>query len=640
MIMKKIIAVFLCILMAVLPCTVAVNAIDSSVEITEYPVIMVAGYTSSALAKVNEDGTQQQIWGLDFNEVIKLVLKRIVQIGIGIGALTQGNAKVLADVVGKEFVNLTKDMKCNPDGTSKENVQLMFPTAESSNAKVMYDKFGDMSYQFETEIMGEAEEYIGMEKVYNFNVDFRRGAVYCANELDNFIQQVKERDNVEKVNILAVSHGGQVTATYLNLYGYKQDVDNACLTVPAIGGACLLYDILAEDINFDELNLLNFIESGMMWEDDWHWLVEAQELGFLDDVLNNLVPYLFSITGNWGSVWDFCPSDIYEEMKAKWLDPVENAQLIKDSDYMHYTIMPSMGEKLRQCIDDYGMNVSIVAGTDINSTTGKAINADGVIFTSSSTGATCADYGKRFPDGYTQINDCGGKNKVSPSMTVDASTAYLPDNTWFVSGLFHGMTFKDDYTEELMMLLTLTDELTDVYSSADYPQFHQSSNPSYAVWAAFGEKKDGFVSSDDSYITIRNLSRNDREITILGITADGMDLDFDLSGGRKIPAGGEIKVPFTGTIPQVSGAKAAINIVYRASGTITPYGQRTLDFTVVNGEKAASGSSSDSAFTGTPIESSIFSFAVDYLKQNNLFNLFSLLYSLVYSVFTRLSALF
>ncbi len=64
------------------------------------------------------------------------------------------------------------------------------------------------------------------------------------------------------------------------------------------------------------------------------------------------------------------------------------------------------------------MNISIIAGTGNNSVTGMQVNSDGIIPTYCSTGATCAPIGWRFADGYTQVNDCDGKYKVSPDMTV------------------------------------------------------------------------------------------------------------------------------------------------------------------------------------------------------------------------------
>lgn len=636
---KKTISLLLSIIMILGTCTVAANGIEKDVKITDYPIVLVAGYSSSSIIKDNADGTQEQLWGLDFNEVLSLVFKRIAKLGVGVGALTVGNADYIADVVGKEVVNLLGDMALNDDGTSPANVHTKFSTAEETNSQVLYDTYGTDAYRFEPDIMGLADTYVGKENIYNFNVDWRLGAVECAAKLDEYIQEVKAHSGKDKVNIFAVSHGGQVSATYLTLFGYKKDVDNAVLTIPAIGGAGMMYDLMKQDVKLNELNLLYFIENGLMCETDYHWLVEAQQLVFLDEVCNKLVPYLFEVAGNWGSVWDFCPTVIYEEMKDKWLDDTVNTEVIRKSDYMHYTVMPQFSTSLQKCIDDYGMNVSIIAGTDIDLTTGWEENSDGIIATAFATGATCAPYFSRFADGYTQVNPCNGLNKVSPAMTVDASTAYLPDNTWFVSGLFHGMTYWDMYTRELDMLLLLTDELTSVYSNSDYPQFHESSSPSYAVWAKFNNSPEGFISADDNALIVKNTSEEGYTLNLYGIICDGMDIQFDIPSTIKIKAGETVTVPFSGTVPAVSDTRVSLIFSYSVTGSLTPFGQRVMSFTVKNGEKPNSDAENPytSAFAKMPLDSSPLSGLITFFERIGLYNFISVFYNIFYMLSLRLA---
>lgn len=627
--------------MAFSACSFTAGAAAQESRTNGYPVVLVTGYTSANLFITNEDGTRgEKIWSIAIDEILGLVLKRIAEVGIGLGASVFGKGDYLAKVVGEEAINLLGKTACNDDGSSKYPVEVMFPTAEVSNSQVMFDEFGNDDYQFETDITKSFREYVDRSEIYNFNVDWRYGAVYCATELDDYIQQVKELTGKDKVNIFAVSHGGQVTATYLSLFGYKQDVQNAVLTVPAIRGAGILYDLLQVDMKFDELNLINFIENGLHLEEDLHWLVEAQQLGFLDDVLNKLIPYLFEVVGNWGSIWDFCPDDIYEAMKAKWLDPVKNKGLIEKSDYMHYTVMPSFSTALEKCNEEYGMHVSIIAGTDNGMTTGNPINGDGIIATSFATGATCADRGMRFADGYTQVNPCDGKYKVSPEMTVDASTAYLPDNTWFVSGLFHGMTYWDLYTRELMPILLLTDEIKDVYSDERFPQFHTSTNPCYGVWAAFDSSDEGFVSSGDKALVIKNLTWENRPVLINGITCDGMDLDFDLKPLKKIKAGESITVPFTGEIPAKSDCVVSVTISFETIGSVTPVAERTLYFTLKNGEKVTGEGGTVSLDAVTPFEKSPFAFMKGFLEKLGIYKFVSMIYTMITVLFGGISKIF
>ena len=583
--MKKLISVLLCIVL-VLSSSVTAFAAFNEEDYNGYPVIVVPGYSSSAQYRIDENGEKVHVWGIDYNEIIVALLKNIAEVGINIGALANGNGKALGKTVGREFAKLYYDMACNPDGSSVYPLQRYCVTAEESNrANMLKTNDGSLIYQHETEIMGEYAQYIGDENIYNFNCDFRMGAPFCAKQLDEFIQSVKEYSGKDKVNIFAVSHGGQVTGTYLTLYGYKGDVNNAVMTVPALGGAGLAYDILAGDIDFDEEGLLHFIEHGMMEETDYNWLVRANELGFLDEVLNAMLPYVYEVMGYWGSIWDFCPTEYYEELKEKHLDPVESAELIEKSDYMHYQVMPEFSNGFKRA-QAAGTDVFIVAGYDNKIVTGLNESSDGIITITASTGATAAPFGKRFADGYTQKVDTGFY-QVSPSMTIDASTSYLPEHTWFVENFYHGMIYKDPYTAELLKTLLLTENIKDVHSSESFPQFHATTNKSHSVHAAFNNSTEGFVTSKDTSLVVKNLSEK-YKMKITSVSARGVDISFPGSLFTKVLEPGEsIELSFNGKIPEVSRSNFDLVVDYTLIGSPTPMGERLFNFTLMNGEAPA-----------------------------------------------------
>lgn len=629
--MKKTIAVIVALIMVI--SAAGVSAAGKDDGWSKLPVVLVCGYAGPQLAEVDEQGNETQVWYPDFDEIPQILLSRIAEVGIGLGASVFGSADYLAKVVGEEAEKYLEKVKCNDDGSSTYNLKPVRVGAEETNSQVLYDEFGDGSFQYEPDITGDMMKHISRSQIYNFTCDWRNGAVQCATDLDEYIQQIKERDGCDRVNIFCLSHGGQVTSTYLTLFGYKQDVKNACMTVPAAGGAGIVYDLLTETVKFDEYNLVNFIEHGTITEDDYHWLVEAQQFGFLDKVINKLIPYLYRVVGHWGSIWDFCPSSVYEEMKEKWLDPVKNAAIIEKSDYMHYSVMPQLWTSLQKCNDEYGMNVSIVAGTDLTMTTGWAAQGDGIICTAFSTGADCTDVGERFPDGYVQKNPCGGHYKLSPAMTVDASTAYLPDNTWFVSGLFHGMTFWDSFTRELIQLLTLTDEIKDVYSDERFPQFHTSSNPSYTVWAAFDRSGEGYLSDDDTCLTVRNLTQQGRDLLIKAVVCDIPGIHFDVKPFTELKQGESVDIPFTGKLPQKSNCRVNVTVSYTAKDSLTPLGERTLAFTLRNGEIPETDGATVSSAVKTPFDSSLFGFTGTFLKKAGLYGFVSMVYTVLYYVF-------
>ena len=581
--LKRLCALLLCVLLAlsVLPAALAAEA--EKREYSQYPCIVVPGYSSSGLYRYDKNGEKVWVWGVQTDEIIAAVLHNIAELGAGLGALTLGNAKLLGTTVGREFYNLYYDLACNEDGSSVYELHRYQVTAEESCSAVLQQQHPDGYYQHEVEIMTDIAQYIGgKENVFNFNCDFRMGAPFCAKQLDEFVQSVKAYTGKDKVNIFAVSHGGQVTGTYLTLFGEKGDVCHAVMTVPALGGAALAYDVLSDQIHLNEYDLMRFIEHGMMWETDFEWLLKAQQLGFLDNVLHYARPGVLKVLGYWGSIWDFVPAPYYEATKQQLLDPEKSAPLIEKSDYMHYEVMPRFGEGFRRA-QAAGTKVFIIAGYENPAVTGLNESSDAIITTAASTGATPAPLGMRYGDGYVQKNDTGFY-QLSPSMALDASTAYLPQHTFFVENLYHGMIYKDGYTEELLRTLLLTDEIEDVHSDPRYPQFHATTNKSHAVFAAFNRSTEGFACKDDTALIVRNLSEK-YPMKLLGIEARGVDVTFNALKTKWLKPGASLELAFSGAFPQVSGKAFDLVIDYEQLGSATPRGQRTLHFTLQNGDR-------------------------------------------------------
>lgn len=571
--MKKIISFLLIFVLIFTTFAFQTSAED---EITDYPIIIVPGYSASALTYTDSEGNTEDIWGIGFDRVMELVENQFKNLG-------SCNKDELADAVETPLTEWMEKLSIKDDGTSLYPLGTRFTTAEECcSANLIANGYPE--FRHEIEIQDQLAEYVGYENIFNFTNDFRFGPEACADRLDEFIQDVKKYTNKDKVNLYSLSHGGQVAATYLALYGEKQDVDNAVMVVPAIGGAGIAYDMMTEQLSFREEDILTFIQHGFMWEDDYDWLLKAEKLGFLDDLVNDvLIDIIRKYLGNWGSLWDFIPMEYYEEAKAQLLNPVQHAGLIESSDRFHYEILANMSQSLRDCQDKYGMNLTIIAGGDIPIITGLNESSDAIITLNSSTGATCAPYGERFADGYTQVNDCDGKNKVSPNMTCDLSTAYLPDDTWVVSGLFHGMVNMDDFTREIAIKNVVMDKYNDVYTDPDYPQFHYTANPSHTVHASFDLSDEGFANAEDTKFVIKNVCRKNR-VKILAVNFEGCNLKVDVIGSPVLEPGESAEFEIKGTLPDVSKKLITATVTYISLDSLTPFGQRTFSYTVMNGE--------------------------------------------------------
>lgn len=575
--MKKIICIVMSVVL-LLSTAVCVFA-DSPKKDSEYPVIMVAGYSSSWLKMTDENGNEKEVWGSVETEKIFKVIKDVL---LPEGGIQKLSTEQMGKIIGTGVVDLFGDLAFDENGESINNISTYVSTAEECCTKNLIES-GREELITEPEIQAEIANRIGgYDNLFTFHTDFRYNTTQCAKDLDAFIEDVLDYTGSDKVNIFAVSHGGQTTATYLSLYGNKKQVNNAVLTIPAIGGAALAYDIMSGKAILDEENLFRFIEHGMMWETDLDWLVQCQPFTDLDEIIDVVTPYLLEgVLGNWGSMWDFIPAPYYEEVKELLLDPVEDAGIIEKTDYVHNELMPNYGKNLRKAADEYGINISILAGTDNNAVTGLNKNSDAVITLNASTGATAAPLGQKFSDGYTAIN--GNNDYVSPAMNVDASTAYLPDNTWFVHGLFHGMTIKDKYTTELTMKLLLTDELEDVNTSPEYPRFRASTNKSCKVYFTFKDSLNGKIGSKNDTLVITNISEK-YPMKLLAITPKGLgNISFEIPKGTKLQPGGSIEIKYSGEMKAASKTSGEVTVSYMLIGDVTPMNERTLYFTLDNG---------------------------------------------------------
>lgn len=634
--MKKVLAVILTLVLFVSALPVIISA-----EETFYPTVVVPGYSASYLYAV-EDGNKRQIWGsFEGLNIADVVLSHIVELGAGLGAAVFGKPQYFVDIVSEGLREILGDLAFNPDGTPVIDTVTYPNDPAVTNYTYLREEEGS-AHAAELEIMSDiAEAYgeNGYDYLFSFQTDFRLNVTDAVENLRNYIDDVLEYTGASKVNIYAVSYGGQISASYLSLYGHEGKVKNAVLTVPAIGGAALAYDVMSENVRLDEETLMYFIENGMMLEEDINWLMKAHSLGFLDKVINMLIKDgIKDILGYWGSIWDFIPVEYYDNMKDLYLDKNLNAELISKSDIFHYEILPAMGKRLREC-KDYGTNVSIIAGTDAPAVTGLYEQSDGIILVNSATGAYCAPFGLRFSDGYDETGDsCSdpSHNHISPSMNIDASYCYIPEETWFISGLFHGMTWKDPYTVNLCTMLLFTDSHIDVHTYNEFPQFMYSTNNCHSVSASFNSSKNGFWNSDDTVLTVTNLSK-EHKLMLISVDAFGVDCDFTVPSNVILSPGESVDIAYDAIIPEKSGLTADIIINYYLIGSITPHGERNLTFSITNGDKVPA--STESIYTSqkhqTYFDEFVNNCLSDLLIKSGLFDYIKMIVNCFFSIFMK-----
>lgn len=576
--MKKLISIILCLAML---CGIAAVPSYASSDEPEWdgdPVIFIQGFTGSPLIKDKGLETEETILGPGSEFNIQKILGAVPSIvaGIAIFALT-GNSDLLsagfADLAGDKLDKLA----CLEDGSSKYDVSTYPHFAEEASAASLTAK-GEEEYIPEAGITDEIRKTVPDEYFFVFNSDWRMGQIDNAERLDWFIGEVLRITGKDKVDIYALSHGGQTAAAYLYYHGTENEVDNVVLNVPAICGTSIVKGLLGDGAaNFSMDEISRFLAVMLRTEADLRILGDILPGRFLNDLLKVVFVDVFQPHAlRFGSIWDFMDVETYKEYKAKYLDPTANAGIIEKADKMHFDCMANIGEGLRLARES-GVNVSIMSNYGTRLGSGEAIDADFVIDTVSTSGAYCAVHGEQFKDGYTAkgtVCSNAAHNHVSPDLTVDASCAYLPEHTWFVRGQYHGQAAYDSYTLSLLLKLLLTDDIADVHSNPDYPQFEIAQCPVDAMYVKFTNEISGRFNSESDELLIRNLSA-EYSLVIRGIEADGCT--FDCERKAVVAPGEELLIPGKGI---GENEYISIEITYTRKGEIfTPAFTKTVYFT-------------------------------------------------------------
>ena len=552
--MKRILACLLTACMLLSACVFSSYAAPQDAD----PVVFTLGFSTVDLYYYDGVSDEREcVWNLTADGVLDIAKQNIPQVLWGLfKAVFLRRYDALNDVAGtiaKPVLDKMEKLTKLPDGTDKYDLSV-YPAVDKSEIPFSYYK----NYRgvYLNGIYRILRAKYG--RVYVFVSDWREGQITQARQLDEFIQKVKADSGKEQVSLFGFSQGGETIATYLYYYGSKGDVKKAVMETPAIGGTDFAAAILdSRQFNIHSDTMIAFAESYMESEKHFEILGKFLNLRWLQpSILSIAYTHVLPIAKYWGGLWDLIPCKDYDRLKAEYLDPVESAPLIADSDAYHYDVVPHLGEKLRALQKD-GMSLSIICNTG-NPLLFCDVEGDGILTASNVSGAAVAPYGKRLDAQSGTVCNDPTHNHLSPSQTVDASACYLPENTWFVDGQFHGQCDWDPYTEELMEKLMCTDELPDVYADPAFPQFAfaQSAADRFAVQFGTG----GSYISDDT-LTLTNLSAA-HEVRLYGVTLPGSGLRAKLSGKTVLQPGESVTLTLTGSAKHGAAADVRVRYAY------------------------------------------------------------------------------
>ena len=485
-VMKKIISVILAFALVFSMVAISASAAiktECNGECDICPSIVVPGIGQSnvwALDEngdylLDEDGERISCFPAIFNVgsiVPKVIFPAIFTL------LTQhdmGLSEALCDVVMDAFeVNL-----CDTNGKNTGNIEVEkypYSVAECSD----YEKqqiYNNIPLQNFSKMAGEDHLYYFAYNSFGNNYD-------TVKELYEFIQMVKEETGHDKVNIVPISMGGSIANGLLDYYpDVMDDLEKVVYIVPALNGSTIVGDLYTKNFAFFDTDFLynGFLETLMDEEEARMIEVIARILPdqVLSGVLRNVADCLVEdVAANITSLWGLCPKEYYPEASAALLG--SKPEIKKQTDKFYQAQLHSLDNI--QALVDKGVEVFNIVDYDVPlyqiGRSWNDDNADGVIHLSSTAmGVHSALVGKTLGENYKQANtspNCSDRthNHLSPDGVVDASTGLLPDTTFYFDGQNHEQTARNDIIISLATRLLATDDIKDVYSTEDYPQFN------------------------------------------------------------------------------------------------------------------------------------------------------------------------
>ena len=323
------------------------------------------------------------------------------------------------------------------------------------------------------------------DHTYYFAYNSFGNHIDLANELYDFIQMVKEQTGHDKVNIVPLSQGASIFSAMLEYRPEVMDqLNKVLLVVPAIGGSIIIGDVFNGRINFLNKDYLynGFLEDLRLLDEYTARLIEVAVRILPDEVvmatLEKGVKHLVeNVMIRSTGMWALCPPEDYPSAAEKYLSTPEMASIKAQTD-KYYQAQLHAHANIQKLLDK-GVKVFDIAEYDFPvidvPERWNQMNGDFIIhLDSTSLGAYSVNVDETLPEGYTQKNthcDNPAHNHISPDRRIDASAGLLPDTTFYFKEQRHDRTAFNDVILKIAMHLIADDEIEDVYSLPEFPQF-------------------------------------------------------------------------------------------------------------------------------------------------------------------------
>lgn len=454
---KKIIAVILCVAMAFSVSAVAFTA-NAKDDVT--PVIFIPGIGQSQTYKYDDDGNRVASWNM-------------LHVNDDFGSYSFTDWLKLIRLVGGLVVSICNQRDVISEGTIEDAFEVLFEDH-------MRDENGDfinnvVTPNYPCPISGYTEEArgifdrripcqalvdeIGADNVYCYNYSIFSNTFENTEGLNDYIENVVvPQTGSEKVILVPMSMGASVVNNYINLYPDSGRIEKVISVVGAWQGSDVFADLMLAD--FDEnapdmvyteaiqaigvdamtASLINIAAR----------ILPKQEVdNLLYDIIDAFVKTL--IIPN-TSLISLCPPDRYVEFAEKYLSDESLAETKAQTD-SYAKAQSELKERLEYQQNKYGTEFYFIAGYNLGFGDGSgdfgffkyfetqdSTNSDEIIeISSTAPGTSYVPAGTSFSDEY--IAD--PSHHVSPDGSIDSSTAYFEDTTWYFNKQYHELTYNN-----------------------------------------------------------------------------------------------------------------------------------------------------------------------------------------------------
>ena len=464
---------------------------DCGADCPFFPTIIVPGLGQSSTIVIDENG--EPVLDKDGNKISSF--PAYVQLGKLIGKLL---VPALLSLVTQRDVGLSK--------AGVEAIDLCFGlNACDLNGQlgnqVMTEKF-PYSYaeysKYDRDVVNHHipfEQYptdLPRDHLYYFEYNSFGNHIDLANELYDFIQMVKAQTGHDKVNLVPLSQGASITSAMIEYHPeIKDQLHKILFVVPALDGSKIIGDVFNDRIAFLDADYLynGFLEDMRLLDEHTARLIEVAARVLPDElIVKVLTAAVNELVGGVmirsTSMWALCPSEDYPSAAEKYLSAPEMAEIRAQTD-RYYQVQLHARDNIA-ALQAAGVQIFDLAEydfplIDVGESWNKQ-NGDFIIqLDSTSMGATAANCGETLPAGYVQQNThCSNPdhNHISPDNVIDASTGLLPDTTFYFKGNRHDLTQHNDTILKIAMDLIAHDDLKDVFTDPDLPQFLPGRNVS------------------------------------------------------------------------------------------------------------------------------------------------------------------